>query len=78
VKIQVEVFWVVMPCSVAVGHQNMRGPCCLHLKGEVNVAGEKGIGISIEYRKGGGGGRIWQPVGSSLVANQKQEKIVIY
>jgi hypothetical protein len=30
-KIQVEVFWVVTPCSVVVGYQRFRGPCCLHL-----------------------------------------------
>jgi hypothetical protein len=34
-KIQVEVFWVVMPYSVVVGHQHFREPCCLHLQGEV-------------------------------------------
>jgi hypothetical protein len=32
---QVEVFWVVMQCSVLVGYQHFRGPCCLHLQGEV-------------------------------------------
>jgi len=31
VKIQVEVFWVVMPCSVVAGHQQFGGTCCLHL-----------------------------------------------
>jgi len=31
--IQVEVFWVVTPCSVVVGYQCFRGPCCL--QGEV-------------------------------------------
>jgi hypothetical protein len=35
VKIQVEVFWVVTPCNVAVGYQRFEGPCCLHLQGEV-------------------------------------------
>jgi len=30
-KIQVEVFWVVTSCSVRVGYQCFRGPCCLHL-----------------------------------------------
>jgi len=28
-----EVFWVVTPCSVVVGYQRFRGPCCLHIKG---------------------------------------------
>jgi len=28
VKIQVEVFLVVMPCSDAVGYQRFGGPCC--------------------------------------------------
>jgi len=32
VVIQIEVFWVVMPCSVVVGYQNFRGLCCLHLQ----------------------------------------------
>jgi len=36
VKIQVEVFWVVMPCSVVVGHRRFGGPCCLHLQVLVN------------------------------------------
>jgi hypothetical protein len=31
VMFQVEVFWVVTPCSVVVGYQRFRGPCCLHL-----------------------------------------------
>jgi len=31
VKIQIEVFWVVMPCSVVLGYKHFRGPCCLHL-----------------------------------------------
>jgi hypothetical protein len=34
VKIQVEVFWVVMPRSVAVGYQHFGGPCCISLSGE--------------------------------------------
>jgi len=29
VKIQVKFFWVVMPCSIVVGHQHYRGPYCL-------------------------------------------------
>jgi hypothetical protein len=31
VKIQVEVFWVVTPCSVVVGYRRFGGPCCIHL-----------------------------------------------
>jgi len=33
-KIQVKVFWVVMPCSIAVGYQHFRGPCSVHLQGD--------------------------------------------
>jgi hypothetical protein len=33
-KILVEVFWVVTPCSFAVWYQCFGGPCCLHLQGE--------------------------------------------
>jgi len=28
-SVQVEVFWVVTPCSVVVGHRRFGGPCCL-------------------------------------------------
>jgi hypothetical protein len=31
----VKVFWVVTPCSIVVGYQHFRGPCCLHLQVEV-------------------------------------------
>jgi len=27
VPLQVDVFWVVTPCSVVVGHQRFGGPC---------------------------------------------------
>jgi hypothetical protein len=30
VQLQVVVLWVVTLCSVAVGHQHLGGPCCLH------------------------------------------------
>jgi len=30
IKIQVEVYWVVTPCSVAVGYHRFEGPCCPH------------------------------------------------
>jgi hypothetical protein len=33
-KIQLEVFWVVTPCSVVLGKQRFRGPCRLHLQDE--------------------------------------------
>jgi len=32
---QVEILWVVTPCSVVVRYQRFRGPCCLHLQDEV-------------------------------------------
>jgi hypothetical protein len=35
VKIQVEVFWAVTPCNVVVGYRCFRGPCSLHIQGEV-------------------------------------------
>jgi len=34
VMFQVEVFWVVMPCSAVVGYQHFWGPCFFHLQGE--------------------------------------------
>jgi len=37
VKIRIEVFWIEMPCSVAVGYQRFRGTRCLHLRSEVCV-----------------------------------------
>jgi hypothetical protein len=32
VMFQVEVFWIVTPCSVVVGYRRFGGPCCLHLQ----------------------------------------------
>jgi hypothetical protein len=32
VKTQIKVFWAMMLCSVAVGYQHFRGPCCLQLQ----------------------------------------------
>jgi len=37
VLFQVEVFWVVTPCSVVVGYQCFRGPCHLHQQGKDNM-----------------------------------------
>jgi hypothetical protein len=34
IQVEVEVFWVVMPFSVAAGYQCFRGPSCLHLHPE--------------------------------------------
>jgi hypothetical protein len=50
VKIQVEVFWVVMLSSVTVGYQHFRGTCCLYLQDEVYGAGKGVIGIGREYK----------------------------
>jgi hypothetical protein len=41
VKIQTDVFWVVMSCTVVVGYQCFRGLCCLCLQGEGAVMGKK-------------------------------------
>jgi len=56
--IQVKVFWVAIPCSVALGYQCFSWPCCLHLQGEVNDTGSKGIDIGLEYKRVGGGGQL--------------------
>jgi len=40
VMTQVKVFWVVMPCGITVGHQELGGPCCLCLQREVYGAGK--------------------------------------
>jgi hypothetical protein len=37
VMFQIEVFWVVMFCSIVVGYQ---GPCCLHIQGELAGMGK--------------------------------------
>jgi hypothetical protein len=34
VMFQVDIFWVVTPCSVVVGYQCFGGSCCLHLQDE--------------------------------------------
>jgi hypothetical protein len=35
VKFQVEIFWVLTPCSFVVRYKSFGGPFCLHLQGEV-------------------------------------------
>jgi hypothetical protein len=32
-KIQVEVFWILTPCSDAIAYRRFGGPCFLHLHG---------------------------------------------
>jgi hypothetical protein len=32
VNIQIAVFWVVTPCSAAIGYRRFGGPCCSHLR----------------------------------------------
>jgi hypothetical protein len=39
VKFQI-VLWVVMPCSVELGHQRFRGPCCLQHQVKVTLKRE--------------------------------------
>jgi hypothetical protein len=50
VKIQVEVFWDVMPCSVVVGYQHFGGPYCLHLQGgDGGSKVQQNVGILLQY-----------------------------
>jgi len=67
---QVEIFWVIRPCSVVVGYQRFRGPCCLHLQGEGVGDGKNGhkywSGVQV-------GGTSRYPLGSDLVFTLKME-----
>jgi hypothetical protein len=40
-KIEVEVFRIVTPCSVAVGYDHFGGPCCLHVQNEAARSWER-------------------------------------
>jgi hypothetical protein len=51
VMFQVTVFWVVATCSVMLGYQHFRGPCCPHLQGEVADMRENSIDICPELRR---------------------------
>jgi len=52
VKAQVEVFWVVLPCSVVVGYQHFGWRCCLHLQDEVNGSeGRKDTYIGLKCKR---------------------------
>jgi hypothetical protein len=44
-------FWVLKLCLVAIGYERFRGPCCLHLQGEVTGGGENGIDIGLECKR---------------------------
>jgi hypothetical protein len=46
VKIQLEVFWVVL-CNVAVGYRGFGGPSCLHLQAEVKTETAKSSDTSV-------------------------------
>jgi len=37
VTFHIEVFWVVTPCNSVLGYEPFRGPCCLHLQGEMKM-----------------------------------------
>jgi len=48
--LQVEVFWVVMLCSVVVGYQHFKGPCYFHLQDEVTRMGKNSIDTGLDCR----------------------------
>jgi hypothetical protein len=43
------VFWVVTPYSDVVGYQYFRGPCCLHLQGEVKMEAARSSEPLVSY-----------------------------
>jgi hypothetical protein len=45
---QVQVCWVVTPCSVVAGYQCFRAACCLHLQGEIIGMGRNGVDIGLD------------------------------
>jgi hypothetical protein len=47
---QIEVFWLVTPCSVVVGYRRFGSPYCLHLQGEIGGIGHNGINIGPDWR----------------------------
>jgi len=50
VSFQVEVFWIVTPCSVAVRYQRLGGPCCFHLQGKVKMEAARSPESLASYR----------------------------
>jgi len=49
-KILIMVFWLVILCSDVEGYKCFRGPCCLHLQGEMNGI-ERRINIGRVYMR---------------------------
>jgi hypothetical protein len=33
-KVHIKIFWIVRPCSIAIGYQCFKGPCYLYLQGQ--------------------------------------------
>jgi len=50
VKIQVQFFWTVTRCSVAVGYRRFRGACCLHLHFILKLEAASYTETSVSYR----------------------------
>jgi len=40
----------LLGCDAVVGYQHFRGPCFLHLQGEVASMGENSIDIGLDWR----------------------------
>jgi len=50
VKIQVEVFWVVTPCSVVTGYQCFGGSCYFHLHFTLKMEAVKSSDTLVSHR----------------------------
>jgi hypothetical protein len=50
ISLQVKVFWVVTLSNVMVGYWHFRGPCFLHLQGEVVGMGKNDVNIALDWR----------------------------
>jgi len=57
-----------------VGYQHFRGPCCLHLQGEVARIGKKGIGIGPDWRGAAGAVRVhrWSDPAASATSVRRE------
>jgi hypothetical protein len=49
-RIQIDVFWIVTPCSDARGYPRFEGLCYLHLQGEVTMEAARTSETSVSYR----------------------------